>query len=489
MPQLIPVLLVGGVGVALGVTTIAQVGLSLALTGASMLLNKTKVAQAPEVGGTVTAEPEIQAASPVNASRSMPVQQAAPPRRFVYGKCRVGGALFFMDNANPYLLIGTILTDGQLVGDTAFPGVLGVFVGDKPVTFSPSAIVGAGNNAASGTLYSGKLSIQAAVGDPDQVASTLLTGSFPQLGSSFRQRGVARVVARLDWGADAQAHSATWSDSLEFSYIIEGIRVHSEGASLTSDYSDPTTWVQSPGIPSDYIAHALTNMWDSPLSVDDIDWPSVYQCYIDCHTPVVHNGVSVSTYQAAGIFQADENIATQIANMLSAMGGVITFNDGKYSLHADKDRASVITLTDEDIYEMGEFQNDIADADMFGSISASYFNADSGGAPDTTPVYEIDEGRRTSINLPFTATSTSAQILAYRALHKSRERRTLDLTVSDIGLWLIPFVDPITIDSVAAPFINGKYEVVQVDLVQEGAQLKLRGYCADAYADPAEYLV
>lgn len=482
-PVLIPVALAAGAataGVALGVTTVASAVISVGVTAVAAgigYLNQPKDAEtsALDAGAGVTVNP-----STVNQQRDITVRQAVPPRRYVYGACQVGGVVFFQENANPYLYIGVAISDGVIEGIDA------VRFGVNDVPFD-------GSGAASpGTIYYTYFDIETALGEPTQAASTILTGAFDYLTSDFRQRGVARAVCRLKWGDDSEEHSALWGDSVSPTFSVRGVKVY-DPRDVAQDPDDESTWAYSASPPL-AIAHALTHAWGVALNQTAIDWDSFADCADICDATITYNGDSVPLFEIAGIFQAGSDMAGQLTEMLASCGGILIDVDGKVGLRLDGARSSVWTVTDDDILEFGEYVHEGPYDSLNNAIKARFFDAADDGAEATTPVYEITaaqavEGvRETSLDLRFTAASHSAQILAYRELYRSRAGKRLTLTLSDAALEL-QALDRITIASTDAAFINGDYEVVQIDLAQFGATVQLREYPADAFADPATYLV
>lgn len=464
-----------GLGVALGVTTITAAVVSVAATAAAAGLNYA-LNETPETGA-LTAFPPDKAAAPANGERSLAFRQSVPPRRFVYGACRTGGCLFFEDNSNPWLYIGT------LISDQTIQAIDGVYFGDTTISVDGSG------NAISGTIYTGYFSLEAGLGGTSQAVSALLAAAFPSIATAdFKQHDIARTVCRLGWGADAAGHSTLWGGSIEPVYVVRGVKVY-DPRDPAQSATNRATWTYSNN-PALCVAHAITNVWHTSIATTDIDWTSVAAAANVCDATVTYNGSSQKIFQLAGIFQANAEIASQVAGMLAAMGGALTFNDGLYSIHADAARTSVWTVTDADILEIGEIQHDVELANYYGAISAEYFNADDAGRSNVTPTYTVDSAlRKTTASFPFCSAAHSAQILAYRQLIKSREPGEFTITLSFAALWLTPFADIVTISSTVLPIINGDYEVVQVDLQQTGCAVKLRKYSSSAYADPAGYLV
>lgn len=464
----------GSAGVVAGVTTWAAVAFSVATTavlgGVSYLMQQNNK---PGVPGAPTQDP---VASPINGSRSIPVAQPIPPRRYAYGQCKLGGTLAYFENKNPYLYIMTLLSDGPIEAIDA------VYFGETSVPFDFNG------DAVEGTLYFDRLRVEFYTGTSTQVASPILLDAFPDtITSDFRQRGVARAVARLHWGADAAEHNAVWGDGIQPTYALRGVKVYDprDGA---QDVDDETTWTYSEN-PALCVAHALTHAWGVDLSWDDIDLDALGTAADVCDTVLTYNGESVKLFSLAGVFQADTDLGAQISDMLASFRGRITFQNGKYAIVADEARDSVWTITDDDILEFGEFKHGAAIDEIYGAISAGFYDVAQGGLRETTEVYEAEAGQReTNIMLAFTARSHSAQIIAYRELAQMRDGRAVVLRLIDAACYLAAG-ERVTIMSLAAPFMNGEYEVMQVDPESPGVRVSLRAYVEDAYTDPSEYLV
>lgn len=470
--------LAGAAGVGLGVTTVTAAALAVATTavaaGASYLLRQS-------VGGGAVASSAPVTAAPANSQRTIPIAQAIPPRRMAFGRCRTGGTLFFQDNENPFLYIGTILSDGPI------EGVEAVYFGDVLVPVDGSG------NAVSGSAYFNRLKIEYGLGAATQTVSAELLAGFPSIiDGNFRQQGVARAVAKLNWGADSTEHNALWGNSITPNYLGKWLKVYDPRDGAQS-VSNPATWTYSSN-PALCIVHALRNAWTVAIPHTSIDWPSVIAAANVCDQTLTYSGATVKLFELAGIFQAGQDYGAQIQEMLSSCGGAISYRGGLYKIRADAARASIWTVTDDDVISLGEFQYGTEKRAKFNTVSARYFDTNDGGVQRTTPAYSVSaavaaEGEReTSVSLPFTPYAHSAQILAYRELIRSRDGRALSAVLSDAALSLDPG-DVITLALTEAASLNGLYEVVQVDLGDVGAMVTLKGYTAAAYADPATYLV
>lgn len=418
-----------------------------------------------------------------NSYRNVAVRQSLPPRQFVYGSCRIGGAVFYQDNDNPHLYIGCALSDGPI------DSIIDVYYGAERIimaTHSGNAAV-----AVDGTIYTDNFSLSYKLGTSDQEADTLIADA-PAVPADFWRRGVACAVVKMHWGADAATHSVLWGQSVSPSFFGRFKTVY-DPRDVAQDIDDPTTWVYSDN-PALCVANALTTAWGVALDPDYIDWDSVGDAADVCDEVITYQENSVATFTLSGVFKSDTDMAGQIQRMLDTFRGVITFSDGLYKIVADAPRTSVWTVTDDDILEVQEYVHSASITQAFGSIKASFYDSGDAGRQSQTEPYDdaiaiaAGETRETAIDLPFCPTSHAAQILAYRKLKELRSGRRLTLRVSDAAIALDAF-EVITVASASAPMFDGEYQVDLIDMAETGYILQLREYVPTMYGDPEGYLV
>lgn len=466
--------LLGAAGATLGLVTWTAVAFSTAATavlqGVSYLMQKN-------TSGSSAATADAAVAAPLNADRAVPLNQGIPPRRRAYGQCRVGGAVFFMKTKNPKLYIGSLLSDGPCEAPAQ-----AVYFGNNNV---PLETTGA---AIENSPYFERLTMEFSIGADTQTASPMLLAAFTDiLDSNFRQRGVARAVVEMDWGDDSEMNNLLWGGGALPSFQGLFARVYDQ-RQVGQAVADKTTWTYSEN-PVLHTQDALLTAWGLALPASAINFDMNAIAANICDVTLTYNSNPVKTFTGAGIFQADVNLGQQIADMLSAYRGRLVYQDGKYGIVADAAQSSVWTVTDTDILEIGTVKHGADSNAYFGAVSAKFYDSQQGGVQDETPVYEAEAGQReTSVTLPFTDRSHSAQIIAFRELIEGRDGRSMDLLLTDAAIYLSPG-ERITIASVATPFINGEFKVEQVDLATPGVRVTLKGYTAAAYVDPATYLV
>jgi hypothetical protein len=494
-PVLIPIALAvatGALGVAVGAVSIGAAFVSVAATavaaGYSYLTQQ-------RVSGTITpsSTPTLEqsnyadqtrtgnAAANINLARPFALRQPTPPRRFAYGRLRVGGAVLFQDAVNPYLCIVSALSDGEIGGIDA------LYLGEEPVTLDGSG------DAVIGTRYYDMVSAELdSIGSAAQTRSALLYSVFTATASSFRQQGIARGVVMLDWGSDAAQHNYVYGTGADPAYLIRGMKVH-DPRDATCSATDSSTWIYSDN-PALCVAHAMVNAWGVGVDQSYIDWESVAEAADACDYEITFGGSAFKRFTLAGVVQSDVPLAQQLAQMLTTFNGAISYSDGLYRVKAFEGGDVVTTITDDDILGVEDFSHEAPAAGVFSAIKATYYDASDSGRKLVTPVIDRatyfgdSVARETAVDLPFTPNGFSAQILAYRRLVASRTELPLTIRLRDHCLYL-DVGDFFAIDSDSMPFLAGSWRVYQVDLSGIGCIVTARKYFADVHADPTSYLI
>lgn len=409
-------------------------------------------------------------------AKDVPVKQNTPPRRFAYGQTRIGGAVFFQDNNNPFMFIGVALSDGEI------NSVENIYFGNEvvPSTFNGTSLVYV---ADAGTRWAGRLFYEYDVGTASQDTSEMMDVYFPSLGSTFRQYGVARAVVGMDWGLTSQEHSTIWGNSIVPSFDVKGVKCY-----------DPRTatfaWTKSGPL---QVAHALTNLWGAPMDSDYIDYPSVAQAANYCALTVqAIGGATFTAYTSSGVFTSGQDYGAQIANMLASFDGAIFMREGKYVIKVQQAEECQHVLTDADLFGLSDYSHEAPQRNNYTSVKTRYYDT-TDSSEEVSAVFEDLEAvaregwREKVLDVQFCDNHRSAQILAYRAYRRIRAGRECTVHVSDVALWFSP-CDRVDISNASFPFLNGSWVIEQIDVEEIGATLKLREYAADAYVNTNTYV-
>jgi hypothetical protein len=192
-----------------------SIGLSLA---ASLLMPQRGVGIDPNLSGSNARAVQITE------------RQSIPFKRKIVGSAFVGGAMFFEQVENPLLTMGILINDGEIDG---FEKVL---IGTNELRFAsltpgsvltPIAVTGQPD-------YPSKVRLSIRSGTASQAVDPLILQEYPNIGSEFRQRGIATAVLRYSFGADAEEFVRLWGQVQRPNayFVVRGVRVY--------DPRDPT---------------------------------------------------------------------------------------------------------------------------------------------------------------------------------------------------------------------------------------------------------
>jgi hypothetical protein len=158
-------------------------------------------------------------------------RQAIPSKRIIYGTAQVGGALFFEDGQAAVSLPGLPdlrQEDHALQEDVdrnARDRFVGLHAEHDPVADRarrPTQFFGAAAGFVSASAKTTRRSTH------------LLARDFTELDSEFRQRGIATVVVRYDYGADFDEYTALWGQTARPNplWLVDGIAIRIRASPL-----------------------------------------------------------------------------------------------------------------------------------------------------------------------------------------------------------------------------------------------------------------
>lgn len=263
-------------------------------------------------------------------------RQAIPSKRIIYGSSQVGGALFIEMVKPPYLYQGFLICAKKI---TRFRKM---WIGTQEIGFSaftpntiltPIALSGQPN-------FPGRLKVSFRLGETDQAIDPLLAQDFTSLDSEFRQRGIATVVVRYDYGADFDEYTALWGQAQRPNplWLVDGIaipdpRVTSHilefdpsdsaavaAAELTWDYSNNAALVQ---------AHYLTQRYGGRIDPRRVDWDkTAIAAAWDDSLVAGSDGTFFRRHTIDGVVTLNQSPATVLSGMISANRGRILESAG-----------------------------------------------------------------------------------------------------------------------------------------------------------------
>ncbi len=419
--------------------------------------------------------------------RKHALRQAVPVRRSIYGTVLCSGPFFFYHVGNPWLTIGLLLSDGPIAGvdrDRA------VQIAGNTIRFNTVSYEAIDEPYQTATRVYAYGSFRE--GYDDQAIDPLLRRHFPELPETFRQRGIATAVLRMHWGDTQKHHEQLWGQSPNPLVLTRGRLVHDPRRAGSSP-TDQATWTYSDNAAL-VVAHWLVNRWRHPVTAEEVDWDAIARAADLCDEWVARADVEPERrYRANGVVMGDDAHFETARQMLSACNGQITYRNGAYAVLGGQTRTPAATITDSDIVGPIRQRMDAPIREAVNTVRTVFTAPDreweKANGPVLAPAAYIAADGRTNaavLDLPFTASHTTAQRLAKQAMEERRNGRTLSTTLHHalIGLEV---GDVVQVSLTTLPYLDGLYSVQQVGFAASGLPVELRAYSDAPFGwSPAE---
>lgn len=390
-----------------------SIAVSLAISGAQYALQR---ALAPGQKNTRVNDPGV----------SGNTRQAVPPQRIVYGKNKVGGSIFFLDDTKPpYLYLGVLISKRPI------NNFLTVKIGTTEVKFDSL-----GNCVTTG--YVGKVFASFRDGDPDQAIDTLIHADFPNIATTFRQRGIATAVFKFYYGADREEFDSLWGNVLFPNPLVtlEGCPVY-DPRDPTQDRDDATTWKYTNNatlIQTDWARQP----YGVNADVEKADWDKIAEnADYDDGLIGLKDGTFQKRFTIDGVVTLDQSPRDVMEAMLTANRGQLVISKGRWWLTSSKPRPVVKTIHDGIVVGASSFRSNKPLANEVNEVSVNFIEPDRYNQPVDGPLltredYIEADGQvlAQNIQLPFTLGNERAQKLQKAYLDESRLGKALNERVS-----------------------------------------------------------
>lgn len=450
----------------IGGLTIGGLASTVALSGASFVLNK---ALAPKVRS-----------SGIDEGQKSTVQQAVPSQRLIYGRALVGGPIFFYECKPPYLYIGIVLASHEI------DAVEKIYINGKEVLFDGSGAA-ATVNFVNGTTPYVYRSVR--LGTAGQTIDPILTADFSELPATFRQRGHATIVLKCYYGSSADDHEKYWgSGAPQFLFLVRGMKVYDPREPAQS-VSDPSTWAWSDNA-SLCLAHYLTFSKGCDRSWDAIDLDALKTAAShDDESITLASGGVEPRYTINGVIDLASDPSEVVLNMLSANLGRLVWRSGLYAIYSGVPRDPVWTFNDETArgdmsVRMHRDRKGLVNVvrTVFASSDREYQTVNGPVLRNAAYIAADGEIYEITITLPLTASHTMAQRIAKATMERARIGRQLNRRES-IEAMRLSASDIVNIESGFLPVLGGTFEINSLKLDHETFEVEIEAeeYSADIY--------
>lgn len=443
--------------------TVGSLAATAAMSGAAYLINQALVPELPSTGS-------------IDEGQKLTVQQAVPVQRLIYGRALVGGALFFYECKPPYLYIGIVLASHEI------DGIDETRVNGKRVTFDGSGAIGTQGFVIGGVPY---IHASFRMGTADQPIDPILAADFPELPSTFRQRGHATVVLKCNYGSDAAEHEEVWGQGTpQFLFLVRGMKVY-DPREPTQSSGDPATWTFS-DTAALCQAHYLTFAKGAQRPWSKIDTQALKVAAAqDDQAVALLDGSTEARYTINGVIELTADPSSIILDMLTANLGRLIWRDGKYAILSGVPRQPVWTLTDDSARGSMEVRMHRDRAGLVNTVRTVFTATDREYKTANGPVlvnsaYLAEDGEEhaITITLPFTASHTRAQRIAKATMENARYGKLISRRES-LDAIRLNAADVVTIEASFLPALGGVFEIERMTFDPETMEVEIE---AEEYA-------
>lgn len=346
---------------------------------------------------------------PSGANRGYQVNSrgSALDHQIIYGKVRVGGAIVYDETTgtNNKYLHRIIAVSGHEINSFE-----DIYINDEIATIDDSG------NVTSPSQYNGKIRINTHLGASDQVADADLVAESANWTSAHRLRGIAYMYVRMEFDADVFPNGVP-----TFTATVKGKKVY-------NPTTDTTAWSDNPAL---CLRDYLISNYGLSEEVGNIDDDLVNTAVSICNE--TNTDAGTTRYTCNGAFTTDLTPYDVINNLLTPMGGMLWYAQGKWRMKPAYWTAPVLDLNEDDLRSSIGVATRHSRRDNFNVVKGTFRGEESNWQTtdypqvDSAAFLAADNGQESvaDVDLPFTDNSIEARRLARIALERNRQQLTV----------------------------------------------------------------
>ena len=394
----------------------------------------------------------------------------------IYGRVKIAGVRAF-DSAtgaqNKYLHRVLMFAGHEIDAFETF------YVNDEALTLDGSGEVTAP------AKYVGKIRIKEHLGTSDQVADTDLVSEVSDWTADHRLRGIAYIYVRLGFDGDAFPNGVP-----EITALIRGKKVYDPRTTLTAWSDNSALCVR------DYIASSSYGLGEASANIDDTQVTAAANVCDLTDTPD-----SSTRYTCNGAFTTAATPYDTFNKLLTSMGGMAWYAQGKWRMRAATWNATVLDLDEDDLRSNITIQTRHSRRDNFNIVRGKFRGSESNWQVTDYPEVSnaafltADGGQEAAadVDLPFTDTAAEARRIANIVLERNRQQLTVRAAFG-MRAFQVQVGDNIRLTNTRFGWTNKEFEVVEwtfglVDKYDLQVNMTLRETAESAFDDISDGVV
>jgi hypothetical protein len=378
----------------------------------------------------------------VNRGYQTNARGSALDHQIIYGRVKTGGAIIYNEatGVNNKDLHRIIAYAGHEV--TSFDEI---YVNDEVVTLDGTG------NVISPAKYDGLIRIKEHLGSPSQTADTDLVAESDGLWTTQHTlNGIAYLYIRLSFSSDAFPNGVP-----EITATIKGKKIY--------DPRDGTTaWSDNPALCiRDYITSGY-GLGEDAAQLDDTLVSAAANVCDETDTEA-----GTTRYTCNGAFLTSATPYDMLNDLLTSMGGMLWYAQGKWRMKPAYWTEPVLSLTNDDLRSGLSVSTRHSRRDNFNIVKGTFRGEESNWQVTDYPEVKntdfitADGGQESTadIDLPFTDNSIEARRTARIALERNRQQLTVQASFGLRAL-AVQVGDNITLTVPRMGWDNKEFEVI-----------------------------
>jgi hypothetical protein len=322
-----------------------------------------------------------------------------------------------------------------------------IYINDELVTIDGSG------NVTNPSRYDGYVTIKEHLGSPDQLADADLVAAVPSWTTSHRLRGIAYLYVKLEFNQDVFPNGVP-----EVTAVIKGKKVY-------DPRTDTTAWSDNPALCiRDYITSTTYGLGESTDNLDDTLFTIAANVCDYYNYPTLTGD---ARYTLNGSFTTAAAPYDLMQNLLSSMGGLAWYAQGKWRIKAAYWTSTVADFTEDDLRSSISVATRHSRRDNFNTVNGVWKGPESNWqTTDFPPVVNEDfvladnnQELATDLNLSFTSDVGMARRIANIYLERNRQQLTV---MASFGMraFQVQVGDNIRLTNSRFGWTNKEFEVV-----------------------------
>jgi hypothetical protein len=310
--------------------------------------------------------------------------------------------------------------------------------------------VGSGNGSA--YLSTSRVRLIKHLGTADQAADADLVSESLLWTSNHRARGIAYIYARFEYSADAFPNGVP-----VITTVVQGKKVYDPRTETTAYSSNAALCLR------DYL---ISSGVAFTSEIDDTLFSTAAN--ICDETVTLDAGGTQLRYTTNGTFTSEAVPKDALSNLLTSMGGMLWYSQGKWGCKPAAYTSTVLSLDEDDLRSGLQIQTRNSRRDGFNKITGIFRGPESNyfetNYPTLAPAafLSVDNGQESELELalPYVDTSAMAQRIAKIALYRNREQLKISGSFG-MRAYQLSIGDLVQITNTRLGFADKVFEVVE----------------------------